>query len=85
MDDAVDPAARTVTIDVGAQSLSSRSVQTHFEMLSRHRRMFLEGLDSIGLSLTYEVQIAAFARDHWARSPWLKDVASTARTRLGNT
>ncbi len=85
MDDADDPAGNGVTIDIGAQTLRSRSVHASFELLPRHRRMFLEGLDSIGLSLTYQDQIAAFARRHWARSPWLKDVAAAARARLGNT
>ena len=85
MDDADDPAANSVTIDIGAQTLRSRSVQASFDLLPRHRRMFLEGLDSIGLSLTYQDQIAAFARQHWTRAPWLKDVAATARARLGNT
>lgn len=82
MDDADDPAGGKVTIDIGAQSLRSRSVEAGFELLPRYRRMFLEGLDSIGLSLTYEDRIAAFASHHWASSPWLKDVASTACSRL---
>lgn len=82
MADADDPAGNAVTIDVGAQRLVSRSVDARFELLPRHRRMFLEGLDSIGLSLTYREQIAGFARAHWGRAPWLKDVAATARERL---
>ena len=82
MDDADDPAGATVTIDIGAQTLRSRSVQAGFELLPRHRRMFLEGLDSIGLSLTYRDQIDAFARRHWQQQPWLKDVAAAARDRL---
>jgi 3-isopropylmalate/(R)-2-methylmalate dehydratase small subunit len=83
MDDADDASGNAVSIDIGAQTLRSRSVQAGFELLPRHRRMFLEGLDSIGLSLTYERQIAEFARGHWARSPWLKDVAATVKARLG--
>jgi 3-isopropylmalate/(R)-2-methylmalate dehydratase small subunit len=75
MDDADDAEGNTITIDVAAQTLRSRSVQARFELLPRHRRMALEGLDSIGLSLAYQAQIAEFARGHWARSPWLKDVA----------
>jgi 3-isopropylmalate/(R)-2-methylmalate dehydratase small subunit len=75
MDDADDAEGPAVTIDVAAQTLRSRSVQARFELLPRHRRMALEGLDSIGLSLAYQAQIAEFARGHWARSPWLKDVA----------
>lgn len=50
MDDADDATANTITIDVAAQTLRSRSVQANFGLLPRHRRMFLEGLDSIGLS-----------------------------------
>jgi len=83
MADADDIAGNAVTIDVGAQRLTSRSVDAGFELLPRHRKMFLEGLDSIGLSLTYQAQIAEFARGHWARAPWLKDVAAVARERLG--
>ncbi|HOB92472.1 MAG TPA: 3-isopropylmalate dehydratase small subunit [Aquabacterium sp.] len=85
MDDADDPSANAVAIDIAAQTLRSRSVQAGFDLLPRHRRMFLDGLDSIGLSLTHQAQIDAFAQAHWARAPWLKDVAATARTRLGRT
>ncbi len=83
MADAEAPEGGTIHIDVGAQTLRSRSVAASFELLPRHRRMFLEGLDSIGLSLTYQDQIAAFARDHWARQPWLRDVAASTVKRLG--
>jgi len=48
----------------------------------RHRKMFLEGLDSIGLSMTYRDQIAAFASAHWARQAWVRDVAATTEQRL---
>ena len=79
MNDADGPDANAVTIDIAAQTLRSRSVQARFELRPRHRRMFLEGLDSIGLSLTHQAQIAAFAQAHWQRQPWLKDVAATCR------
>jgi 3-isopropylmalate/(R)-2-methylmalate dehydratase small subunit len=82
MADADDTSANAVTIDVAAQTLRSRSVQASFELLPRHRRMFLEGLDVIGLSLTYRKQIDAFAREHWARQPWLRDVAASTMQRL---
>ena len=82
MDDAEDPSANAIDIDITAQTLRSRSVQASFELMPRHRQMFLEGLDSIGLSLTYRDQIAAFARDHWARQPWLRDVAASTMQRL---
>lgn len=82
MDDADDTAHNTVTIDVGAQTVRSRQVQARFDLLPRHRRMFLEGLDSIGLSLTFQPQIDAFAQRHWQQQPWLRDVAETTRQRL---
>lgn len=78
MDDADDSAANTMDIDIESQTLRSRQVQAGFELMPRHRRMFLEGLDSIGLSLTYQDAIASFVRDHWSRQPWLCDVAATA-------
>ncbi|KQP15077.1 3-isopropylmalate dehydratase small subunit [Pseudorhodoferax sp. Leaf267] len=82
MADAEDAAHNEVAIDIAAQTLRSRSVQAGFDLLPRHRRMFLEGLDSIGLSLTYQQQIEAFAQQHWARRPWLRDVAALTQQRL---
>jgi 3-isopropylmalate/(R)-2-methylmalate dehydratase small subunit len=82
MDDADDPSGNAVHIDITGQTLRSHSVQAGFELMPRHRQMFLEGLDSIGLSLTYQDKIAAFARSHWARQPWLRDVAASTMRRL---
>jgi len=82
MADASDPEANGVTIDVSAQTVQSRGVRANFDMVPRHRRMFLEGLDNIGLSLTYQDQVRGFAARHWQRQPWLKDVAALTRTRL---
>jgi 3-isopropylmalate/(R)-2-methylmalate dehydratase small subunit len=42
----------------------------------------LEGLDVIGLSLTYQDQINAFAQAHWAQQPWVRDVAAHTMYRL---
>lgn len=82
MADADDPTTNQVRIDLEAMSLRSATVQAGFELMPRHRRMFLEGLDSIGLSLTFQARIDAFAQDHWARQPWLRDVAALTRSRL---
>jgi len=82
MADASDPAGNAMTIDVQAQTVQSRSVRASFDMVPRHRRMFLEGLDNIGLSLTYADQVRDFAAGHWQRQPWLKDVAALTRRRL---
>ena len=85
MADADDPTANTICLDIASQTVRSRSVEAHFELLPRHRRMFLEGLDIIGLSLTHREQIDTFAQQHWAAQPWLKDVARSVRDRLGQT
>jgi 3-isopropylmalate/(R)-2-methylmalate dehydratase small subunit len=82
IDDADDPSTNTIEIDITKQTLRSRSVQANFELMPRHLQMFLEGLDSIGLSLTHQEQIDTFARAHWARQPWLRDVAAMTKQRL---
>ena len=82
MDDADDPSSNTIQINVTEQTLRSRSVQAGFELMPRHRRMFLEGLDNIGLSVTYRDEIDAFARAHWMQQPWLRDVAAMTKQRL---
>lgn len=83
MDEVDDPAHNAVTIDIASQTLTSGRLRERFELLPRHRRMFLEGLDSIGLSLTYRDRIEAFAQAHWRRQPWLRDVAGLTTRRLG--
>lgn len=75
MDDADDPSAALLRIDVDAQTLHSRSVCAPFELTSRQRQMVLEGQDSIGLTQARQAQIEAFAQAHWDRHPWLRGVA----------
>jgi 3-isopropylmalate/(R)-2-methylmalate dehydratase small subunit len=82
MDAADDPSRNTVSIDINSQTVRSEGVNAGFDLLPRHRRMFIEGLDVIGLSLTYKDRIDAFAQDHWSRQPWLKDIAASTRRRL---
>lgn len=82
MEEADEPSAAPLRIDVAAGTLHSRHVQAGFELLPRHRRMFLEGLDSIGLSLAQSGRVAEFASAHWARQPWLRDVAAVTAQRL---
>lgn len=65
-----------VRIDVKALRLESRNLRAGFSLSPRHQRMLLEGLDGLGLSLTYRDAIAGFERAHHAREPWLQDVAA---------
>jgi 3-isopropylmalate/(R)-2-methylmalate dehydratase small subunit len=78
MDLTADIATNTVHVDIAAQTLRCGPVEAGFELMPRHRQMFLEGLDSIGLSLTYKDRIRDFADAHWARQPWLRDVSKAA-------
>lgn len=77
--DASNIGAAPFDIDVEAQRLHTPSQDIPFDLIPRHKRMFLEGLDSIGLSLTFRDQISAFAERRWASQPWLRDVAANAR------
>ena len=74
--------AAEISIDVEALRLHGASVDAEFSLSERHRRMFLEGLDVIGLSLAYRAEIDAFATRHWAAQPWVRDVAGRTRERL---
>lgn len=82
MRDADDVANGQVRIDVQALTVRSAGVDAPFTLSVRHQRMVLEGLDVIGLSLTYQPQIEAFASAHWARHPWLRDVSAVTAARL---
>ena len=71
-------------LDVDVESLKVRSNNHEFTfvMSARHRRMFLEGLDVIGLTLKYKAEIDTFAQKHWNKQPWVKDVARKTIDRL---
>lgn len=76
-----DPSAEVV-IDVQALQVRSARLQRSFAISQRHRQMFLEGLDVIGLTLTHQAEIDAFTRQHWHKFPWMRDVAQHAKARL---
>ena len=69
-------------IDVGTMTVTCSDLTAPFSLSPRHRRMFLEGLDVIGLTLTYRDRIDAFSRTHWSQQPWVRDVASRTAGRL---
>lgn len=71
-----------LTIDVRQRTVRSAGHGARFTLSDRHQRMFLQGLDVIGASLSYTEQINAFAARHWAAQPWVKDVARVTRERL---
>ena len=74
--------ALAVEIDVAQRCVRSPRLTASFTLSERHRRMFLDGLDVIGASLSYREQIRQFAQQHWAAQPWVQDVARITRKRL---
>lgn len=76
-----------ISIDIDIKNLTVRTLKHEFKftMSARHHRMFLEGLDVIGLTLKYKPQIDAYAEQHWKEQPWVKDVARRTIDRLANS
>jgi len=77
---------REIEIDVMAgQVRAAESWQATFELSARHRQMFAQGQDMVGASLQQLDEIAQYEARHWARYPWMKDVAQRVRARLDAT
>lgn len=53
-----------------------------FDLPQRHRRMFAQGQDMVGASLSQLADVERFEARHWTRFPWMKDVARQVRDRL---
>ena len=79
-----DDKGAPISVDIDIENLKVRTTHHEFTftMSARHRRMFLEGLDVIGLTLKYKAQIDTFAQKHWNNQPWVKDVARKTIERL---
>ncbi|MBB1594793.1 3-isopropylmalate dehydratase small subunit [Achromobacter sp. UMC46] len=72
-----------VAIDVMAGQVRAADGWTAgFTLPERHRRMFAQGQDMVGASLAQLPEVERFEAAHWARHPWMKDVARTVRDRL---
>ena len=79
-----DDKGAPISVDIDIENLKVRTTHHEFTfpMSARHRRMFLEGLDVIGLTLKYKAEIDTFAQKHWNKQPWVKDVARKTIERL---
>ena len=65
------PGAR-VSIDLARQEVTGPDgVVYGFDIAATRKRLLLEGLDEIGLTLKHADAIAAFERDYRAKLPWL--------------
>jgi 3-isopropylmalate/(R)-2-methylmalate dehydratase small subunit len=68
MRQASDAGAAPFTVDLARQTVNGG---IRFEVGARRKRMLLEGLDEIGLSLALEPKIAAFQAADRGRRPWI--------------
>ncbi|WP_454675687.1 3-isopropylmalate dehydratase small subunit [Achromobacter pestifer] len=75
--------AKRLVVDVMAGQIRAADGWTaNFTLPERHRRMFAQGQDMVGASLAQLPEVERFEAAHWARHPWMKDVARTVRDRL---
>lgn len=74
-----------ISIDLGTMRVKTPVGEHAFQLSERHRQMFIEGLDMIGLSLKHKTDIEQFADRYWSAFPWTKNVARRTRDRLGAT
>ncbi|ARP96940.1 3-isopropylmalate dehydratase small subunit [Bordetella genomosp. 13] len=78
-----DPASNRIAIDVADCTVhGADGWRAAFTLPERHRRMFAEGQDMVGATLARLADVEAFEAEHWARHPWMKNVAARMRSRL---
>jgi 3-isopropylmalate/(R)-2-methylmalate dehydratase small subunit len=61
-------AGKPFTVDLEKQTINGK---IHFEVAPRAKKMLLEGLDEVGLTLAMEPKIAAFQAADRKRRPWI--------------
>ena len=61
----------TLTVDLPAQTLSGDGTDVRFNIAPERKRLLVEGLDDIGLTLHHADAIRAFEAKHRARMPWI--------------
>ena len=68
MKEASSSEAKPFTVDLEKQEVNGR---IRFDIEPRRKKMLLEGLDEVGLTLALEPKIAAFETADRARRPWI--------------
>ena len=61
----------SLTVDLQAQSVEGDSFRATFDIEPERRRLLLEGLDDIGLTMRHADAIRVFEAAHRARQPWV--------------
>jgi len=70
VDDLMREASTGKSFDINLQNQTVNR-KIHFDISPRSKKMLLEGLDEIGLTLALEPKIAAFEAADRARRPWI--------------
>ena len=71
MRDAIEVPGTSHCIDLERQTVTSASGQQYaYPIGVRHKRMVIEGMDTVDLTLASIAEIEAFERVHFARHPW---------------
>lgn len=73
-----DPQSHPVTIDLKAQTVSLDEFSDRFEIEGYAKRLLLEGLDPIGLTLQQQDAIETFQSEDAKRRPWVYAVSGEA-------
>ena len=60
----------SLAIDLAAQSIVGNGVELHFEIEPSRKRLLLEGIDDVGLTLRHADAIRRFEAEHRQRMPW---------------
>jgi 3-isopropylmalate/(R)-2-methylmalate dehydratase small subunit len=68
MNAASAPDGKPFTVDLERQTING---SVPFEVSPRRRKMLMEGLDELGLTLSLEPKIAAFEKADRAKRPWI--------------
>lgn len=64
-------AAKSITIDLRAQSIETPDSEIGFEVSERRKAMLLEGLDAIGMTLQWRSEIESFQSRYLGQRVWL--------------
>jgi 3-isopropylmalate/(R)-2-methylmalate dehydratase small subunit len=73
MRQSLDAPQAALRIDLDAQTVTSESGDQYtFALGARHKRMVMDGMDTIDLTLAHAAEIDAFEQRHFARHPWAR-------------
>ncbi|MBN3756566.1 3-isopropylmalate dehydratase small subunit [Paraburkholderia sp. Tr-20389] len=71
MHEAIETPGASIAIDLEQQMVRSASGERYaYPLGARHKRMVIEGMDTVDLTLDSLAAIEAFEQKHFARHPW---------------